>query len=261
MKVIRPMATAQHGEMWANGFPVSNRPKEEKSASELEAERLQNHRRAVRKAKQTTRFLCQQMQADRLLTNTYRENVEDREKVKADFKQFLRLVRDGWKGQSGLKDFKYVAVLERQDRGAYHIHMAVRGFQPIKFIRMCWYKALGAAPDASGEYTPGQVDITSPRDFTGAGRKKQWAVDRLASYIVKYMQKTFDETTTEKNRYWRAKDIAAPVVYRHWLIATNIGDAIQELMRFMSLAEGMELKKHWLSDDDTVYWCRGFCDD
>ena len=257
MKCVRPMAHAKYAEQWEQGFPVSMLPKKEKSASEIEVERAQNHRRAVRKAKQTTRFLCQQMKADRLLTLTYRENVEDREQVRKQFKEFVRYVHKGWKGQPGMPNWRYVAVLERQERGAYHVHCAVQGWNPVKFLRMCWYKALGAAGDATKENAPGQIDLSPPRNHSGASRKKEWAVDRLAFYIVKYMQKTFDETSTEKNRYWRSKDIVKPEQYMHWLVATNLTAALNELYRHMDFAEGFQLKKHWLSNDDMVYWCAG----
>jgi len=260
MKAVRPMAMANYADRWSHEFPVSNVPKPEKSESEIAAEKAANHRRAVRKAVQTTRFLCEQMKADRLLTLTYRENVEDREQVKVDFKQFLKYLRHGLDGKGGLKDWRYVAVLERQERGAYHVHIAVQGFQPISFIRQCWYKALGSSIYAKGADTPGQVDVTSPRFDHGSSRKREWATHRLASYIVKYMSKTFDESTTEKNRYWRAKDIAKPEPYRHWLVSTNLGDAILELVGHLEATEGCQLKKHWLSEDETCYWFRGVCD-
>lgn len=261
MKVVRPMAQAQFGERWANGFPVSNVPKEEKSQSEIDADKADNKRRAVAHAKRTARYLVQQMQADRLLTLSYRENMQDREKVKEHFTKFRRLVKEGWKGRPGLSNWRYVAVLELQQRGAFHIHIAVRGWQPISFLRECWYKALGASIDAKGSDTPGGVNVTPPRDDTGASRKKEWASVRLASYIVKYMSKTFDDFSTEKNRYWRSKDIDAPVVYRHWLMATNLEEAINELLSHMSFAEGFELRRHWGSDDGGCYWCQGVCDD
>lgn len=261
MKCVRPMAMEKYKERWENHFPVSNMPKPEKSESEIEAEKAANHRRAVRKAKQTTRHLVQQMQADRLLTLTYRDNVEDREKVRQDFSRFRRLVANGWKGQPGLKDWRYVAVLERQQRGAYHVHIAVRGWQPISFLRKCWYRACGAEMDVKGVDTPGQVNVTPPRDYSGPARKKEWATSRLASYIVKYMQKTFDETTTEKNRYWRSKDIDPPYVYRHWLVATDFAGALAEILRYLGNVEGFELKRHWGSDDGVMcYWAAGVCD-
>lgn len=259
MKNVRPMAQEKFKEMWENSFPISYKPKVEKSEFEIEEERKANHRRAVRNAKQTTRFLVQQMQADRLLTLTYRENVEDREKVRLDFAKFRRLVANGWKGQPGLKDWRYVAVLEKQERGAFHVHCAVKGWQPITFLRRCWYRALGVSMDAKGSDTPGGINVTPPRTDNGSSRKKEWAAVRLASYIVKYMSKTFDETTTEKNRYWRSKDIQAPEQYRHWLIATNFEDALNELLRHMSFAEGFELRRHWGSDDGGSYWCCGVC--
>jgi hypothetical protein len=259
MKVVRPMSQAQFGEKWQNHFPVSLAPKPEKSDSEIEEEKKSNQRRAVKHAKQTTRFLVQQMQADRLLTLSYRENVEDREKVKEDFTKFRRLIKEGWKGRPGLKNWRYVAVLERQERGAYHVHIAVRGWQPIAFIRQCWYRACGASIDAKGADTPGGVNVTPPRDANGPSRKKEWASVRLASYIVKYMQKTFDESTIEKNRYWRSKDIAPPISYRHWLVATNMEDAINELYRHLSVAEQFEMRRHWGDDDGCCYWTSGVC--
>lgn len=257
MKVVRPMAQAQFAKGWENHFPVSLAPKPEKSESEIEADKRDNQRRAVSHAKKTTRYLVQQLEADRLLTLSYRENVEDREKVKADFVRFVRLVKNGWKGQPGLKDWRYVAVLERQQRGAYHVHIAVRGWQPITFLRKCWYKANGASIDCKGSETPGAVNVTPPRDSMGSRRKKEWATVRLASYVVKYMQKTFDETTTEKNRYWRSRDIQPPSIYRHWLVATNFEDALNELLAHLSLAEQFELRRHWGSDDGCCYWCQG----
>lgn len=260
MKVVRPMAQAQYAERWENGFPVSAVPKPEKSQSEIDSDRRDNQRRAVSHAKKTTRYLVQQMQADRLLTLSYRENMEDRELVKEHFTKFRRLVKEGWKGRPGLKNWRYVAVLERQQRGAYHIHIAVRGWQPISFLRECWYRALGASIDAKGSDTPGGVNVTPPRDQNGASRKKEWANVRLASYIVKYMQKTFDETSIEKNRYWRSKDIEAPVTYRHWLVATNMEDAINELISHLSFAEQFEMRRHWGDDSGGCYWVQGVCD-
>lgn len=260
MKVVRPMAQAQFGERWKNGFPISNIPKPEKSESEIEAAKQENLERAVKHAKRTVRFLVQQLKADRLLTLTYRENVQDREKVKADFTRFRRLVKEGWKGRHGLPNWRYVAVLELQKRGAFHIHIAVQGWQQITFLRECWYRALGASIDSKGSETPGAVNVTPPRDDNGASRKKEWATVRLASYIVKYMAKTFGEFNSEKNRYWRSKDIEAPISYRHWLCATNMEDAINELIAHLSESQQFEMRRHWGDDGGGCYWIQGVCD-
>ena len=54
----------------------------------------------------------------------------------------------------------FVAVLECQQRGAIHPHLAVRGFQDVRLLRRCWYKIVG-----NGQ---GQVNVRAPvREFAG----------------------------------------------------------------------------------------------
>ena len=77
--------------------------------------------------------------SDHLVTLTYRDNVEDRERVLTDLERMRRMLSSiGY-------PMPYVAVLECQKRGAIHPHLAVRGFQDIRFLRRCWYKIVGKA--------------------------------------------------------------------------------------------------------------------
>lgn len=252
---IRPMqmdtAKKRYEEFWSLG--LSAEPKEL-----TEDERQANWNRSVRRARQNIRFLCKQLGADRLFTLTYRENIEDRELVKKNFKEFLRLVRSGIPGVcSGIPGWQYVAVLERQDRGAYHIHCAVKGFQKIKILRACWYKALGSRPDATGADTPGQIDVTSPRARWGA-TQRQWDTNKLASYISKYMHKTFDENATEKKRYWTAKGLKFPVKHRIWLGAQNVVDMVTEAYGLLESFHGIQPDfGMWLSSDMCNFWIGG----
>ena len=260
-KCVRPMQRESAKARWENfgmsGFKVM---KDDEVISDFE--RQANWSRAVRRAKQSIRFLCKDMQADRLFTLTYRENVLDREQVKEDFTRFVRLAR------RELGEWAYVAVLERQDRGAYHIHCAVRGWQRIKVLRACWHEALGIKGSirairnsdlvlAKGDDSPGNVDVTSPR--SGEGRSgRSWRTDRLAGYVTKYLHKTFDETAAEKRRYWSAKEIKKPVPTRVWLGATNALEAIQETHQVLDLYYGLEPGfAMWLSDDQTCFWLGG----
>ncbi|MEO7860556.1 MAG: hypothetical protein ABIU05_08945 [Nitrospirales bacterium] len=73
------------------------------------------------------------------MTLTYRDNVEDRERVLTDLERLRRMLSRG--GYS----MPYVAVLECQKRGAIHPHLAVRGFQDIRLLRRRWYKIVGKA--------------------------------------------------------------------------------------------------------------------
>ena len=82
----------------------------------------QNEKRALARATGEIRRKCLSIGADHLVTLTYRDNVEDRERVLTDLERLRRMLSRG--GYS----MPYVAVLECQKRGAIHPHLAVRGF-------------------------------------------------------------------------------------------------------------------------------------
>lgn len=82
--------------------------------------------------------------SDRMLTLTYRENRTDARQCHADLPRFLRLVRDALPD-----DYKYVAVFERQKRGAGHWHLAVAGWQ-----RACLLRELSEDPGSRPSALP-----------------------------------------------------------------------------------------------------------
>jgi hypothetical protein len=227
---------------------------QEKSSAELQ----QNLNRAVRRSKQNIRWLCKAMEADRLFTLTYRENQIGRDQTRADFQRFLRLVRSGWRGQVGIPDWQYVAVLEKQDRGAFHIHCAVKGFQKIKFLRACWYKALGCSPDVTGENTPGAVNVTNPDKARWGHTGREWKVNKLAGYLTKYLSKTFDDSSSEKRRYWHCKAVTQPVKQRFWVSGSDIVQAIKSTINLLGFHVGLKPSfNHWLSTSLDSYWIAG----
>lgn len=259
---IRPMQAFLFSQGYENrtaGFRhVPDVPVDPEEVERLADQKAQeNHHRAVHRAKQSIRWLCNQMGADRLLTLTYRENVLDRDKVQADFKRFRRLLATSLK-----TPWVYVAVIERQDRGSYHIHCAVKGWQQISVIRRCWYMALGGRGDERGAETPGQVDVTSPRGSDGRSGRS-WRTERLAGYITKYIQKTFDDYhDAEKKRYWHSRDVTLPVVDKIWLgSASSPEEAISETVSILQLMYGLHGATFdmWLSSDNTCFWLSGPC--
>lgn len=228
----------------------------EEPEPDSEFKRQSNHLRAVRRAKAHIRWLVNEMEADRLFTLTYRANETDREKVKADFKRFVRLVRKGWGGQQGLPEWRYVAVLERQERGAYHIHCAVKGWQKVTFLRTAWYKALGGQGDETGDQTPGNIDVTSPRKARWGTSLREWKASKLSAYLTKYLAKTFDEETDEKKRYWHSKDTVVPAKQRFILCATDLVSAIHESASVLELHFGhaINFARSWLSPFKDALW-------
>lgn len=221
-----------------------------------EWDKLANHRRAVRRAKQNIRWCVMQMRADRLFTVTYRENVEDRERVKGGVKRFIRLVRKGWGEEGGIPDWRYVAVLEKQDRGAYHVHFAVKGWQRVSYLRKCWAKAIGGTGLERGADTLGNVDVTSPRKARWGTELMQWRCSKLAAYLVKYLSKTFDEKTFDKRRYWHSKDLKVPVRQRFMLCAVDMVTAIREAMDviFSRFGHAIDFSRSWVAASGDLLW-------
>jgi hypothetical protein len=260
LNLVRPMEQDARKRAW-EGFSELFPKLGSKSEDASEADKDANHRRAVRRAKQTIRFKVKEMGLDRLFTLTYRENVIDREKVKADFTRFLRLARkyiEGW---------SYIAVLEKQERGAYHIHCAVRGWQKIKVLRACWHEALGIkgsikaildpiAPKvlATGDSAPGNVDVTRPEK----GGRRNWQAKRLAAYLVKYLGKTFDESTEEKRRYWQSKDCSEPIPVRCWVEGTGPLEALRNCVALLRERFGLDVgASFWSAPDCSAFWICG----
>lgn len=250
-------ACAEKGETSFSGRPAffkTDRTEEEQS----QYDKAQNLARAVRRSKQNIRWLCKAMEADRLFTLTYRKNQLDREQTRADFEKFRRLVRSGWKGTPGVKDWKFVAVLEKQERGAFHIHCAVKGWQRINFLRECWHRALGCKCLATGENTPGNVDVTDPDKARWGHTGRQWKVNKLAGYLTKYLGKTFDEMAAGKMRYWHNRSVVQPVKQRFWVSGSNIVEAIHSTIGLLDFHIGLgKTFNHWLSTSNDCYWIAG----
>lgn len=152
-----------------------------------------NYCRSVRRSKKTVRVKSLTMQADRLFTLTYRANKTDREACFKDFVRFTRLMRDRF------GDWQYVAVAERQKRGAWHFHIASNKFYHIQTVNKLWQRVVGL--------NNGNVDV----EF-----RHRVSPTKIAAYLSKYITKGFsltaeDEATPGRNRYRVSLGITDPV--------------------------------------------------
>lgn len=209
--------------------PAQIRPKAKRGESE---ERLRNEEDAGRRAKQKVRDCCKAISADRMVTLTYRENMLDREKALKHWKEFCRRL-------SKVQEFHYVAVIEEQERGALHFHVAVRGRQSYVLLRSIWQSVVGLGP--CGEKM-GQVNVRDPHSF-GFGVK---GAHRLAAYIAKYCGKQMSCRKLNQKRYFPSRGIVLPEV-QYWRLpyCTCMLDAVHAAFRMI---EG-----HCMDDLDT--WC------
>lgn len=151
------------------------------------------------RARTKVRRLIKAKNLDLMLTLTYRENVTDRETMLRDFDVFIKRVRRVVPG------FEYLAVFERQKRGAWHAHIAVHRIAPFYVIKGQMIKSydllrrLWRASHTHG----GNVDAS-----TRVNRRRSIAY--LASYLSKYIGKDLGDDVPKYGNTYSASGCALP---------------------------------------------------
>ncbi|MDQ7981948.1 hypothetical protein QYH69_32510 [Paraburkholderia sp. SARCC-3016] len=201
-------------------------------------------RTSIERSKRMIRQRCKAIGADRMLTFSTRSNESSIEVWAKWWDAFRRRM-------NRLKDFHYVAVLERQERGAWHIHVAVSGRQDWKLLRSIWLSVLrdsntdGTTYDSIKDFEKYLVR----RQLSGKGRAMRHLI---ATYIAKYVGKSAGATAFNKKRYWTSKGIVLPEVvpYAHLGSECDRGDAIQAAYDCVG-ANGAHF------DSAQLFWNRG----
>jgi hypothetical protein len=181
----------------------------------------ENALKAGARAKRRVRLLVKNMMASHLVTFTKRETEETGywtdTQWAAAWDRFRRnLVR-------AIGDFPYVAILEKHQKGNYHLHVAWCGRVNVKLVRGLWLSILG------GKGT-GNIDAKLIRVPQGGDRAA-----RIARYISKYVTKTFEEENRfNKKRYWNSRQTLEDA-RRYILKAATLDDAIAEMAKFLGL--------------------------
>jgi hypothetical protein len=218
---------------------------QDKYGQQDEADRRErNAKRAAKRAKARLRRLVKSMGLDSLLTLTYRANVTDEDTCKAHLKEFVRRMRRLIPG------FSYVAAYERQERGAWHVHMAVHKL-PLKLaasngvkvkswsvVRAVWRSVTGEAG--------GNIDERARKS------RSAWRTAKLASYLSKYMLKAFAEGEEFRNRY-SASSYSLPDPARLHLRGVQLGEMIE--LAYAFAADGCSrVVTSFLSDFKDVFF-------
>jgi len=93
--------------------------------------------------------------------------------------------------RQALGEFIHIVVSEKQKRGVMHFHVAVVGFQDVDLIRRIWRSVVGE----------GNIDVK----YRVSKKGIQWKRNRLASYLSKYISKSFDlDSFIGRHRYQQA---------------------------------------------------------
>lgn len=208
--------------------------------------------RNAARAKTKVRQLCKMLGANSLGTLTYRDNVTDRALVLKHWKAWVRRVR------VVLPHFDYVAVLEPQERGSLHVHIAMRKLpskvlygepgrprQLVKswdVMRAIWRRVIGG----SG----GNFDESSK-----LGRGRFARVMKIAAYIGKYVAKDFAHGLLNSKRYF-ASERPQPVVERVRYAESSLGELVALL--YASIPGDQVDVATWVQPKRGFFWLSSY---
>ena len=232
----RDMLMAQ-GHIWEGGewVPAVHEARKP-SERELLDRAAENRERASRRARTKVRRLSVSKLLDCLLTCTYRENVTDRARVMHDLDKFLKRLR------RALPSFEYIAVLEKQKRSAWHVHIACHRVQShymhkgvlvksYDLLRNLWRGVVGA--------DNGTVNVQ---------KRKTRAPAKIARYIAKYIGKDIGEDLAKYANSYSAsgRDLPKPLVLR--ILQADTTAAVNEALALLLCdgTEGVELHSAFL---------------
>ena len=180
---------------------------------------IDNQMKAAARSKRKMRHLVKNMMADHLVTFTKRETEGSRYwtagQWAAAWDRFRRmLVRV-------IGDFPYVAILEKHEKGNYHLHVAWCGRVNVGIVRKMWLAALGGGKGC------GNIDAKKIKVPCGGDR-----ASRIARYISKYVSKHFeDDPRYNKKRYWSSRQTIEDA--RRYVISADTLDGAIEIARRM----------------------------
>ena len=231
--------TPAENKLWFEQKCAASYFKKELLSVEEKAERSRSE--SVRRARKNLRWAILAIEADRLLTLTYRENVVDRERALRDWKAFCRLMELTFPG------WQYVCVMESQTRGAIHFHAAIKGFYPVNEVRRLWRRVVGA--------DNGNIDIALRKKRWG-GESEEFSPTALAFYLAKYVGKEMSSVDRGEKRFFCSRGRPVPVTTRFWIESCLDADAIRRLYRIAAGEKALGASQ-WFSRCERFYWVYG----
>ncbi len=234
-----------NGQVEVSGFPMTQwqrasdlrmLPRAARGKSE---KREQNEASAAQRAKQAIRLRCKAISASVMLTLSTRDPITELDEFMKLFDRFRRIM-------SKARIFHYVAVPERQKRGAWHLHIAVEGRVARHFAIRAWLRVVGG----KGK---GYCHIRNPNGGKGRGA---WDQHKLAAYISKYIGKDVDSRDLNRKRYWTSRGIVVPqrCVYGNWGAYPSIYEALKPVLADLHAQFGIHDLVAHVSARDGSFW-------
>ncbi len=252
-----------NGQVEINGFPTTAwhrindarlRAHELKTVRGESEHRERNEEISVRRATQQIRVRCKQVGANQMITLSFRKNITEMDEAYPYFKEFFRRMR-----LHG--EFHYVAVPERQKRGAWHLHVACQGRVAKMLIIKVWMRVVGFVDGKSQGY----CFVTNPgRSDSQRHNGKRWESHRLAAYISKYISKDVSGRDLNDKRYWTSRGIVVPErqTWGTWVDCPSMYDATLPVLQYLQGVAGLvDLVAHISAKNGTFWFATGprFC--
>src|SRR5690606_29138862 len=88
------------------------------------------------------------------------------------------------------------------------------------------------------------------------GEADEWTLNKLASYLTKYLKKDMSQREAWAKRYWSTKldDETRPVREVYWIQALDGVHLIQEVYEIVAGSRAVGVVQHLLPGDDVRYW-------
>jgi len=158
-----------------------------------EETKKENRKKVVTRTKNSVRRLAIANfdEHSRFFTATFKDNITNMDYANSQFKKFIKKVKYSY------GDFKYLAVVEFQKRGAIHYHMLSDfGYIEHSDLEKLWGNGFVWIKDL----------------LTG---NKGKPIDNIGAYIVKYMNKNIiDKRLMGKKAYFTSRNLKRPeIVY------------------------------------------------
>ncbi|MGO4158242.1 rolling circle replication-associated protein [Cupriavidus sp. YAF13] len=205
--------------------------------------RERNAQISARRSIQQIRLRTKQIEANQMLTLTFRENITEMERAYPYFKEFFRRMRLH-------TEFHYVAVPERQERGAWHLHIACQGKVAKRLVIAVWLRVVGGKGN-------GYCHVSNPgRSDSQRGNGKRWESHRLAAYISKYISKDVEGRGINDKRYWTSRGIFVPdkAVWGTWVQCPSMYDAVQPVLAYLMDVAGLDDLVAHISAKNGSFW-------
>lgn len=214
-------------------------------AADLEEKRKRSLEKSAKRAKTQCRRQIKQYGFREMLTGTYRENQQDRELFLKHVASFIKAM------QYAFKKIEYVVSFERQDRGAYHFHMATNRLPRFVHYRgqkleswtvptLIWRKIVGE--DNGLVFVGGK-----PR--WGSARRRNLSLAKIASYVSKYILKDCGDCPENAKRYWASRGLPPA---KAECTQVQVG-SIDELVH-MFFTPGQSIVSHAIGRWGDSYW-------